>query len=628
MEPVAAAAAAPHDGCRVDVAISHNRIEHRLPSLDPRATTVGQLQALMEERTGVKAHHQKLIHKGRTLADPGHTLESLLPVAPAGRVLLKLVMVGARAAEIEALDAAAQAAAKGRGRVISDLRLLSSGADGARRRPGGLRRRQYGFQAIEVLPGLPDQDRARAILEELAEDPGVLHVMAMFKWSVGALCELYPEGYVGFSDVCVMGLNQNKGQKILLRLRTDDLQGWRKTLSIKKVLYHELAHNEHGDHDDDFYRLMRRIEKEVVAFNSSGRSLGGPGGLLMYVRLWLHESTAGSSNHHNNLTDLNPNPNRPQADAAGRGGFVGGSGRLGGESGGLAGVLSARAMAGLAAAQRKTAEEQEIEDACPSGRRGEGERAHARPHDAASPVVELGRQAREVVEVAPMVAAPPGAASGGTEAAVAADGEEEDGSAVMDVASVNQEDRSSVSSCCGGQHEHEHEHEQESAAPSGPPPVGLAAVAVPAPAPAPATPPSIIAAPEAAVAVAMVDEGAVEQLLALGFARAAVVAALGRAGGNVERAANLLVASEGVVEAAEEAAPGPAAMGLGGEGGEEALELDPTTREGRAVAAARRLVREELRGDEQGRAAALSTLKGMIQAVLVRFCVLVHYRNP
>ena len=42
---------------------------------------------------------------------------------------------------------------------------------------------------------------------------------------MGALCELYPEGQVGVSDVCVMGLNQNSGQKILLRLRTDDLQG-------------------------------------------------------------------------------------------------------------------------------------------------------------------------------------------------------------------------------------------------------------------------------------------------------------------------------------------------------------------------------------------------------------------
>ncbi|CAM9409290.1 unnamed protein product [Laminaria digitata] len=56
-----------------------------------------------------------------------------------------------------------------------------------------------------------------------------------------------------------MGLNQNHGQKILLRLRTDDLKGFRKVLSIRKVLFHELAHNDISEHDDSFYRLMRQV---------------------------------------------------------------------------------------------------------------------------------------------------------------------------------------------------------------------------------------------------------------------------------------------------------------------------------------------------------------------------------
>jgi WLM domain len=47
-----------------------------------------------------------------------------------------------------------------------------------------------------------------------------------------------------------------------LRLRTDDLAGFRKPLSIRKVLYHELAHNVYSDHDDNFFRLMRQIEQE------------------------------------------------------------------------------------------------------------------------------------------------------------------------------------------------------------------------------------------------------------------------------------------------------------------------------------------------------------------------------
>ena len=96
---------------------------------------------------------------------------------------------------------------------------------------------QYGFNDIQVLTALPNSERAREILTGLANDPGIKAVMNKYKWKVGALCEMYPEGYVGVSDVCVMGLNENKGQRILLRLRTDDLKGFRKILSIKKVLY-------------------------------------------------------------------------------------------------------------------------------------------------------------------------------------------------------------------------------------------------------------------------------------------------------------------------------------------------------------------------------------------------------
>lgn len=100
----------------------------------------------------------------------------------------------------------------------------------------------YRFHAVEVLEGLPMRDKALQILTSLAEDPAFLAILEKHQWSVGALCELYPEGYVGVSDVCVLGLNENKGQKIKLRIRTDDLKGFRKILTIKKVLFHELAH--------------------------------------------------------------------------------------------------------------------------------------------------------------------------------------------------------------------------------------------------------------------------------------------------------------------------------------------------------------------------------------------------
>ena len=79
---------------------------------------------------------------------------------------------------------------------------------------------------------------------------------------------MYPVGLVGVSAVCTLGLNKNKGQEILLRIRTDDLRGFRKALTIRKVLYHELAHNVHSAHAGHFHALMAQIEREVDAYRS------------------------------------------------------------------------------------------------------------------------------------------------------------------------------------------------------------------------------------------------------------------------------------------------------------------------------------------------------------------------
>ena len=121
------------------------------------------------------------------------------------------------------------------------------------------------------------------------------------RWRVGIMTEMAPEGYVGVSPVCILGFNkvwpliiitykkmkmlflpvnmfpenwdvktskgtpaliyqhrpeqrspctyiyhfdlmlQNQGEEISLRLRTDDLKGFRKYQSIKKTLLHELV---------------------------------------------------------------------------------------------------------------------------------------------------------------------------------------------------------------------------------------------------------------------------------------------------------------------------------------------------------------------------------------------------
>ncbi len=103
---------------------------------------------------------------------------------------------------------------------------------------------KYGFQRIATLPNLPDQSRAREILSDLAMDVGVLAVCNKYKWTIGTLGELFPDRS---SPTLLLGLNTNQGEKIELRIRDDDLQGFCKRYSLLEVLCHELAHNVHGN---------------------------------------------------------------------------------------------------------------------------------------------------------------------------------------------------------------------------------------------------------------------------------------------------------------------------------------------------------------------------------------------
>lgn len=241
--------------------------------------SIFKLVKLLEEKTGVPEENMKLISRGRLLyprnVKDRHLPEVLLISDLPFGTRSKILMVGNATyeeppKEIPRIkDDLTEEGRNRRGKYVLDAHDLNN---------KGLQiKTNYRFHAIQTLPNLPEEHKAREILSTLASDPGILSVLSKHKWSVGALCELYPEGYVGVSDVCVMGLNENHGQRILLRLRTDDLKGFRKILSIRKVLYHELAHNVHSDHDDNFYMLMRQIEnesKELDWRNSRGSTTG------------------------------------------------------------------------------------------------------------------------------------------------------------------------------------------------------------------------------------------------------------------------------------------------------------------------------------------------------------------
>lgn len=312
------------------VSFRGKRLELELPP----SLTIGDVKSRIassgdDESLELSPSSIKLMFKGKVLSDDE---TPVLSVGGQNKKILRFMATGLSEAEQASLNQELRQALRNAPRVRDDL--TKHGQDEARRRKRmgqalnqkktGKETRQYCFGCIETLPNLPDEHKAREILTTLANDPGVLACMAKHEWNVGSLAELYPKGDV--TKTRVMGLNRNKGQQILLRLRTEDLQGFRKILSIRKVLFHELAHYVHSEHDNDFFQLMRQIERECNEMD------------------W----TQGSG--------MSKDDDFIMADT----GYEGGSHRLGG----TAENLSARELAARAAMSRLTLEEQEIYASC------------------------------------------------------------------------------------------------------------------------------------------------------------------------------------------------------------------------------------------------------------------------
>ncbi|KAI9084651.1 hypothetical protein K1719_033433 [Acacia pycnantha] len=135
------------------------------------------------------------------------------------------------------------------------------------------------FQTLEI-PGVklnPPPSEALKRMHMLAADPGIVAIMNKHHWHVGIMTEMAPVGYVGVSPKCILGFNKNHGEEISLRLRTDDLKGFRKYESIKKTLLHELAHMVYSEHDADFYALDKQLNQEAASFDwtkSASHTLG------------------------------------------------------------------------------------------------------------------------------------------------------------------------------------------------------------------------------------------------------------------------------------------------------------------------------------------------------------------
>ncbi|KAG6496641.1 uncharacterized protein LOC121993186 [Zingiber officinale] len=136
------------------------------------------------------------------------------------------------------------------------------------------------FRTLQI-PGIqltPPPSEALKRMHMLACDRGIIAIMNKHRWRVGIMTEMAPEGYVGISPECILGFNKNHGEEISLRLRTDDLKGFRKYESIKKTLLHELAHMVYSEHDSKFFALNKQLNEEAANLDwtkSTSHTLSG-----------------------------------------------------------------------------------------------------------------------------------------------------------------------------------------------------------------------------------------------------------------------------------------------------------------------------------------------------------------
>ncbi|GLC40533.1 hypothetical protein PLESTM_001084800 [Pleodorina starrii] len=241
-----------------------------LPVADPTLYELGQR---IEEQLGASFETLKLLVPGRK----GHIAPARQRQQHSSEAGLrngcKALLLASKAEDVTQVRTARDL--PGMRGFEDELRLAARRRRTARLDPQAPRA-EYTFGAYEAWqrPGLhPPPGEALKLLYRLASDPGILGVMAAHRYRVGLLSEMPPEGKVGVSPVCVLGVNINAGQEISLRLRTDDLKGFRKYERIRETLIHELAHMEYGDHDNDFKLLNSQLARECAAINA--RYVGG-----------------------------------------------------------------------------------------------------------------------------------------------------------------------------------------------------------------------------------------------------------------------------------------------------------------------------------------------------------------
>ena len=110
---------------------------------------------------------------------------------------------------------------------------------------------------------------AMALLEKLATDPGVVAIMKERELFVNTLGEMDPIDdrlmqKKQTQGACLLGYNTNRGLRIDIKLRTDDLRAFRSYPQLVATLIHELSHNWVGEHNILFWTNHGQMRVEYL----------------------------------------------------------------------------------------------------------------------------------------------------------------------------------------------------------------------------------------------------------------------------------------------------------------------------------------------------------------------------
>ena len=133
----------------------------------------------------------------------------------------------------------------------------------------------FGHRSTE---NTPHAFMAMQLLEKLATDPGIVAIMKERELVVGTLGELDPiddrimKKKEENSGGCVLGYNTNHGLRIDIKLRSNDLSGFRSYPELASTLIHELSHNWVGEHNLLFWSNFAQMRAEYLYTHSQLRN--------------------------------------------------------------------------------------------------------------------------------------------------------------------------------------------------------------------------------------------------------------------------------------------------------------------------------------------------------------------